>query len=268
VQISTDASTVRDICERTLRQNWRQGVHQGVEFGYTCPSPTHYPWQWYWDSCFTAIAWRRFDRERSQRELSSLLAAQREDGFIGHTIFWNTPLNGARRFTYNVTSPSASMTSTIQPPVLAWAWRIAVGDPREVPGIVSQHQWVVQHRDLDGDGLIWIIQPDESGLDASPQYDAVYRWRADGLPGFALLVRRNRRLDFDPRRIEAAGGNARPKGAGRPRAGRWSWSPALPGSTILRWSAARPTAAYSWVKIPSTWKGRSTPGSTALRVSG
>ena len=32
-----------------------------VPFAYTCPSPSHYPWQWYWDSCFTAIAWRHFD---------------------------------------------------------------------------------------------------------------------------------------------------------------------------------------------------------------
>jgi hypothetical protein len=181
-------------------------MHGDVAFGYTCPSPTHYPWQWYWDSCFTGIAWRRLDPERSQTELRSLLAAQQEDGFIGHTIFWNTPLNGARRFTYNVTSPGAAMTSTIQPPVLAWAWRIAVGDPREVPGIVRHHQWLAEHRDLDGDGLIWIIQPDESGLDASPQFDVVWGSRAHGLPGFVLLVHRNRQLGFDLARIVEAGG--------------------------------------------------------------
>ena len=62
-----------------------------------------------------------------------MLAAQRSDGFIGHTIFWNTPLSGVRRFTYNVTEPGAPTTASIQPPVLAWAWQIAVGDPRAVP---------------------------------------------------------------------------------------------------------------------------------------
>jgi hypothetical protein len=203
---STDTNTLRDLCERILRENWREGTCDGVEFGYTCPSPTHYPWQWYWDSCFTAMVWRRFDPERSRKELSSLLAAQREDGFIGHTIFWNTPLNGARRFTYNVTSPNSPMTSTIQPPILAWAWRTAVGDPREVPGIIRHHQWLSEHRDLDGDGLIWIIQPDESGLDASPQFDVMWGSRAHGLPGFVLLVHRNRQLEFDLARIERAGG--------------------------------------------------------------
>ncbi len=167
--------------------------------------PGHYPWQWYWDSCFTAIAWRHFDPARSRRELESLLAAQRADGFIGHTIFWNTPLTGRRRFTYNVTSANATMTASIQPPVLAWAWRIAVGDPAEVPAIASHYDWLAANRDLDGDGLVWIVQPDESGLDASPQFDAIWGRQAHDRPGFIWLVRRNRRLGYDLRRIAAAG---------------------------------------------------------------
>jgi hypothetical protein len=202
----TDTTSVRTLCENTLRENWREGTHDGVEFGYTSPSPGHYPWQWYWDSCFTAIVWRRFEPGRSKTELSSLLAAQREDGFIGHTIFWNTPLDGARRFTYNVTSPDSAMTASIQPPALAWAWRIAVGDPSNVPAIGRHHDWLEANRDLDGDGLIWIAQPDESGLDASPQFDAIWGNRAHGLPGFVLLVHRNRQLGFDIRRIVDAGG--------------------------------------------------------------
>ena len=36
---------------------------------------------------------------------------------------------------YNVASRSALQTETIQPPLLAWAWRIAVGDPAEEPRI-------------------------------------------------------------------------------------------------------------------------------------
>jgi hypothetical protein len=203
-----DTAKIRQTCEATLRQNWREGVRDSdrVPFAYTCPSPSHYPWQWYWDSCFAAIVWRHFDPTRSQRELGSLLAAQREDGFIGHTIFWNTPLTGRRRFTYNVTSPNASMTSSIQPPLLAWAWRIAVGDPATVPGIVRHYDWLSANRDLDGDGLVWIVQPDESGLDASPQFDAVWGRRAHDRPGFIFLVRRNRRLGYDFKRINAAGG--------------------------------------------------------------
>ncbi|MGA2927871.1 MAG: hypothetical protein ABSG43_18120, partial [Solirubrobacteraceae bacterium] len=72
--------------------------------------------------------------------------------------------------------------------------------------IVRHHEWLEQQRDLDGDGLIWIVQPDESGLDASPQFDAIWGNRAHGLPAFVLLVRRNRQLGYDARRIAAAGG--------------------------------------------------------------
>ena len=202
------APLIRRRCEAVLRGNWREGVRagDGVPYAYTCPSPGHYPWQWYWDSCFTAIAWRHFDPTRSRRELESLLAAQDEDGFIGHTIFWSEPLTGSRRYIYNVLSPTASMTASIQPPLLAWAWAQAVGDPALEPRIARHHEWLASHRDLDGDGLLWIVQPDESGLDASPQFDPIWGARAHGLPGFVLLVRRNRRFGYDLRRIDAAGG--------------------------------------------------------------
>ena len=205
-----DRDLLRGRCEAVLRGNWREGTLEpsGTPFAYTCPSPGHYPWQWYWDSCLHAIAWRRLDPERPRRELSTLLSAQREDGFIGHTIFWDRPLSGVRRHTYNVLSPHAPMTASIQPPLLAWAWWIAVGDPAAEPGIVAQHEWLAANRDLDGDGLLWIVSPDESGLDASPQFDPIWRRRAHSLPGYVALVHRNRRLRFDARRIDAAGGPA------------------------------------------------------------
>jgi hypothetical protein len=198
---------VRSMCERTLRQNWIEGVRADrTPFAYTRPSPGHYPWQWFWDSCFAAIVWRRFDPGKARTELETLLAAQREDGFIGHTIFWGGPPTGSRRFTYNMLSRSDTMTASIQPPALAWAWRIAVGDPKEAPGIARQHEWLEANRDLDGDGLIWIVQPDESGLDDSPQFDPIWRGRCHAKPGFLRLVRRNRQLGYDLRRIVQAGG--------------------------------------------------------------
>jgi hypothetical protein len=192
--------------ERVLRQNWLEGERGGVPFRYTRPSPGRYPWQWFWDSCFAAIVWRRFDPARARAELESLLAAQRSDGFIGHTIFWDRPVSWTRLPFYNVASRDAFQTETIQPPLLAWAWRIAVGDPAEEPRIGRQMDWLAAHRDLEGDGLLWIVQPDESGLDASPKFDPVWGRRANGRIGFPLLVHRNRRRGFDARRIAKDGG--------------------------------------------------------------
>ena len=189
-----------------LRRNWLEGEREGVPFAYTRPSPGRYPWQWYWDSCFAAIAWRRFEPGHARTELESLLAAQREDGFIGHTIFWDRPVSLGRYPFYNVASRHSLQTETIQPPLLAWAWRIAVGNPADEPRIAAQADWLLRNRDLDGDGLLWIVQPDESGLDASPKFDPVWGWRATGRIGFPWMVRGNRRRRFDARRILDRGG--------------------------------------------------------------
>jgi hypothetical protein len=195
-----------ELAERVLRQNWLEGERQGKRFAYTRPSPSRYPWQWYWDSCFAAIVWRRFDPARARAELETLLSAQQPDGFIGHTIFWDRPVALSRLLFYNVGSRRSFQTGTIQPPLLAWAWKIAVGDPGEEPRIAAQADWLAAHRDLEGDGLLWIVQPDESGLDASPKFDPVWGWQANARLGFPLLVHRNRCLDFDARRIRERGG--------------------------------------------------------------
>ena len=190
----------------TLERNWAEGERNGARYAYTRPSPSRYPWQWYWDSCFAAISWRRFEPERSRAELESLLGAARADGFIGHTIFWERPVSLNRSLYYNVASRSAAMTSTIQPPLLAWAWRIAVGEPAGEPRIRRHHEWLAEHRNLEGDGLLWIVQPDESGLDDSPKFDPVWGRRAHGRSGFPGLIRRNRRRGWDARAIRDEGG--------------------------------------------------------------
>jgi hypothetical protein len=197
---------VLSIVQETMRANWVEGERDGLPFGYSPPSPGHYPWQWYWDSCFHAIVWRRFDRDRARRELESLLAGGSDDGFIGHTIFWTGPVDWRRRWTYNVVSRDAANTSTIQPPLLAWAWRIAVGDPAGEERIARHHRWLEANRDLDGDGLLWIVQPDESGLDSSPKFDSLWGRRAHANLLFPLLIHRNRKLGWDARRILEDGG--------------------------------------------------------------
>jgi hypothetical protein len=194
-----------DLCRRVLAASHAEGERRGVRYSYTRPSPSRYPWQWYWDSCFAAIVWRRFTPRRSREELETLLAAMREDGFIGHVVFWDKPLSLQRLLYYNVASRSSEMTGTIQPPLLAWAWRLAIGDPAAEPRIARHHEWLRANRDLEGDGLLWLVQPDESGLDSSPKFDPVWGRLRHASYGFPLLVARNRRLAWDARRIRDHG---------------------------------------------------------------
>ena len=151
---------IRRRCEYVLRQNWREGIRTGdrLAFAYTCPSPGRYPWQWYWDSCCHAIAWRRFDRDRVSAS-SSPAGGARPDGFIGHTIFWERAAAGQPSLHLQRPRTRDPMTASIQPPMLAWAWRIAVGDPAAEPRIARQHEWLQEHRNLDDDGLLWIVAP-------------------------------------------------------------------------------------------------------------
>jgi Glycosyl hydrolase family 63 C-terminal domain len=204
--VGGDGDELRAQCERVLRASWASGERRGVPYAYTRPSPARYPWQWYWDSCFATIVWRSLDPERSRTELETLLRSMRPDGFIGHVVFWDRPISRRRRTYYNVDSRAAEMTGTIQPPLLAWAWRLAVGDPATEPRIAAHHEWLRANRDLEGDGLLWLIQPDESGLDSSPKFDPVWGRRSHANWAFPLLVARNRRLRWDARRILGRGG--------------------------------------------------------------
>jgi hypothetical protein len=55
----------------------------------------------------------------------------------------------------------------------------------------------------DADGLIGILQPDETGLDASPMYDRPLGWRSHPNPGFLALQYFNRTRRYDYRRVVA-----------------------------------------------------------------
>ena len=190
--------------ERVLRANWREGHRpsDGVRYAFTCPATPRYRHQWYWDSCFHAIAWRWFDPGRAREELRTLVRAGRLDGFIPHTVFWDRPAYWRRAPFYGThTVFGCSATSTVQTPLIALAWElVAASSADDEPGFGSEgvaqlrlhYDWLARERDPDGDGLLTTIHPDESGLDDSPKYDSVYRWMRHDSPGHVWLIERSR----------------------------------------------------------------------------
>ena len=196
-----------------LAGNWRQGsLADGTPYGFTCPSPPRYRHQWYWDSCFHAIVWRHFQPARAREELRTLMRGGRLDGFIPHTIFWHDGAGWRRAPFYATHSLRGDRgTAHIQTPLLALAWELVAARSPDEPGFATEaldalrlhYDWLGRHRDPDGDGLISIIHPDESGLDDSPKYDAVFGWMSHYLPGYFWLVERSRRLRYDSRAIIA-----------------------------------------------------------------
>lgn len=202
----TDRAHLAAAAERVLRANWREGEHRvGGRYAFTCPAPPRYRHMWHWDSCFHAIAWRRCDPARARAELRTVLRSGRPDGFLPHTVFWDA---GARwrRFPLYATRSVAGdwRTETIGPPLLPFAWElVADGSPddtgfrTEAVGALGAHlDWLERERDVDGDGLISIIVPDESGLDDSPKYEPVFGRSTHDRPGYFALMARCRRASY------------------------------------------------------------------------
>ena len=166
---------------------------------------------WHWDSCFHAIAWRRFDRARARAELRTVLRSGRPDGFLPHTVFWDAPARWRRAPLYATRGFWGDWcTETVGPPLLAFAWEIVADASREeapsfrteaLPALGAHLEWLARERDPDDDGLLTIILPDESGLDDSPKYAPAYGRLAHDGPGYWLLVERDRRAGWDSRRI-------------------------------------------------------------------
>jgi hypothetical protein len=175
--------------EETLRarvaalydRNRQQGVAPwcGYEYDFVCPSTGTYPFQWFWDSCFHTIVLSHFDVRRAELELTSLLKNQQPDGFVAHVTFWQREKYEEMLKTYSIAYRTPYLSDCIQPPLLAEALAAVVerGGSQAffeemLPKVKRYYDWLDEMRDPDQDGLIATLQPDESGLDHTPKYDA------------------------------------------------------------------------------------------------
>jgi glycogen debranching enzyme len=177
-----DRQELEEGARRILLTNLRRGVAEwnGKEFSFVVPSLRGYPFQWFWDSCFHAIALTHLDKDQARAELTTLMSGALPNGFIPHIIFWEMDKQPdfLSRNIVGMTSPYYS--STMQPPTIAYAVeRIyqATGDEAfkemALPILTAYYRWVRENRDPDNDGLIAVIQPEEAGTDCSPKYDEV-----------------------------------------------------------------------------------------------
>ena len=54
---------------------------------YTVPTKGLYPFQWNWDSCFTALGQSHYDLDRAWTEIETLMDSQWADGMVPHMVF-------------------------------------------------------------------------------------------------------------------------------------------------------------------------------------
>jgi len=174
---------VRDILKANTHGGWSRKFQ--TEYCYIQPSPGTYPYQYFWDTCLhvfilTAVG----EHDLARKNILSLFAMQDEDGFVGHMLFWNRPLP-AKWTDFFQGRPSLDlfrphMSALVQPPLVAQAvQRIYEGTQDKeflrviVPKLKRYFDWLSAHRDIDGDGLISIVTPFESGMDWKPTFDEV-----------------------------------------------------------------------------------------------
>ena len=223
-----------------------KAVLAGNWLGYaTKPAPRLYPHQWSWDSAFIAICYAHYDQMRAQQELRSLFTGQWANGMLPHIVFNPTASDYAPgpEFWQTDRSPHAPAIRTsgiVQPPVHATAAWHVYQDAQDktnaraflvelFPKLCAWHAYLYRERDRDGDGLVYIRHPWESGQDNSPIWDRVLeqivltpgavpeyhrvdtsivasedRPSNDEYDRYAYLVKIFRDNDYDEARIRAA----------------------------------------------------------------
>ncbi len=174
----------------------------------TKPSPHLYPHQWNWDSGFIAIGYARYDQSRAQQELSSLFAAQWQNGMLPQIVFNPDALGGyfpepdfwqAERSPHY---PQSVLTSGItMPPVHAMAALRVLQQATDgsaarewlqdlYPRLFALHQYFYRDRDPLREGLVYIRHPWESGLDNALTWDPplqAMKINKDKLPPYQRL---------------------------------------------------------------------------------
>ena len=147
---------------------------------YTVPTNRLYPYQWNWDSVFTALGIWHFNKWRAWLEILTLLDAQWQDGMIPHIVFRHDDPDYFPGPTIWDTNTNPSTSGHSQPPVLASIiWRFVQAgteyDNRKAievfPKLMAYHRWFINARDPGKLGVVSIIHPWESGRDNCPDWD-------------------------------------------------------------------------------------------------
>ena len=168
-------------CYALLESLEVSGTSRGKHYHTYRPALTKYgPYQWLWDSGWHMIVWSYRQRENAIADLRTLLQFQQPDGFIPEIIFWKQNRFLRKLFGLVNGYSHEEFTDLTQMPMLAYSVRAiwqATHDKNLlkefVPKIVKFLEWW-HFRDHDNDGLVSIIHPWESGIDASPTYDPVF----------------------------------------------------------------------------------------------
>jgi len=189
--------------EREAHEILKQNRQMTSNHQYTLPSLKNYPYQWLWDSCFHAIVLSILEPEAAKEEMRSLVSKQFDDGMIPHMIYWQS--GDLHRYEWGKDGTSA----LTQPPMVAYAVEQIYKRSQDkeflaefYPALWKFYKYLVEKRDPRSHHLAGIINPDESGEDNSPRFDAVLGVDEnvslnDHLKKRLVLIEENIKCNFD-----------------------------------------------------------------------
>ncbi len=156
-------------------------VDTGTEY-YHMPNARIYPSLFAWDSAYNSIAMLHLDPERSKRELETVFAQVCRDGHMPHEVLVPCaatrahPLKNLMRWLVQWQYDSRRASHLSDPPAYIYAAELVyerTGDRgwlRRIWGNLSRClDYLLDSRDVFGDGLVAIFHPWEAGTDLSPQ---------------------------------------------------------------------------------------------------
>src|SRR5215207_5460493 len=164
-----DLDPLIEQAKRVLDLNWSGS--------YTRPGPKLYPHQWSWDSAFVAIGYACYEQERAITELRHLFNNQWSNGLLPQIVF-NPDFDGyfpGMSFWHAECGQNARCklnTSGVVQPLLHATAALRV---------------YRRASDAEGEGLVYIRHPWESGMDNSPMWDQILQrmqLRPDQIPKY------------------------------------------------------------------------------------
>lgn len=185
-----------------LYRNMISGRRDGFTYHFTKPSPSTYPFQYFWDTCFHVFTLTALGEvDMAKKHMHSLFEMQRPDGFIGHMNYWKrlwpariTDLLQLRpRDVIRLYKPH--MSALVQPPIAAQAVLRIYQHGKDLdfvkqllPKLKLFYRWLALNRDFEGEGLLSIITPFESGMDWKASYDPLLKYES-GQAGPLLFLK-------------------------------------------------------------------------------
>ena len=179
-----DFDKLAEDAKQILSENWTGS--------FTKPSHEQYPHQWSWDSVFIAMGYSHYNQQRAEDELRHLFNGQWDNHMVPQIIF--SPERYEERyfpgpdFWKTENSPhaprSVETSGLCQPPIHASGLYHVILHAKDrsrarkfasdmFPKVAAWHRYLLDERDPDDEGLIYIRHPWESGQDNSPIWDSV-----------------------------------------------------------------------------------------------